>query len=76
MKRARVVPFIGKVIVRPGAIEAWFVRVDDRVNKLEFEAQRSNITTHEPVNKKLPSSRVGETSFDRVIVPDGQEEQP
>jgi hypothetical protein len=73
MKRTHVVPFIGKVIVHPGALEAWFARVDDRVNKLEFEAQGSNITTHEPVSKKLPSSLVSEASFDRVVVPDSQE---
>jgi hypothetical protein len=74
MKRVKVVPFLGKVIVHPGALEAWFARVDDEANKLEFEAQFGNITTHEPVSKKLPSSPADETSFDRVIVPVGQKE--
>jgi hypothetical protein len=49
MKRARVKPFLGRTIVHPGALEAWFARVDDRANA-------GNTGTHEPVSNEKPSS--------------------
>jgi hypothetical protein len=56
MSRARVVPFLGKTIVHPGALEAWFARVDDEFNDQEFEAQFGDTGTHEPVSNEKPSS--------------------
>jgi hypothetical protein len=68
MKSARVKPFIGKVIVHPGALEAWFARVDDEANKLEFEAQFGNTGTHEPVSKES-SSTADEVNLEHLDIP-------
>jgi hypothetical protein len=50
MKRARVLPFLGKTIIHPGAVEAWFARVDDRLN--------TGNNGLDAVSKKKPSSAV------------------